>query len=247
MIPSAGVRFGHVLARLGSWGVFVTVPDTNRGTKSRTSWDQPMTKIASGRSAWTAAIVSGAFTSAVSTSGAPTSSKEHWPERLGSIGPGSVTTPAISAPASRAASRVSRPIMSKLTQTARTGADSTEEGRAASCRCYDGIESRKAMAIDRVRAAIEAEAKLVERETGSSALAHRMATSAWRWVYLALGVPTTALAAIAGASALGHYRVVAAVFALAAAIASALLNFLNPGVQAADHRKATARYRAIEN
>src|ERR671928_1768905 len=92
----------------------------------RTSCDQPTTKIASGRSARTASIVSDAFTSAVSTSGAPTSSKEHWPERFGSIGPGSVTTPAISAPASRAASRVSRPIVSKLTQTARTGADSTE-------------------------------------------------------------------------------------------------------------------------
>ena len=36
-------------------------------------------------------------------------------------------------------------------------------------------------------------------------------------------------------------------FALAAAVASALLNFLNPGVQVADHRKATGRYRAIEN
>src|SRR5919206_3931315 len=91
----------------------------------RTSCDQPTTKIASGRSARTASIVSDAFTSAVSTSGAPTSSKAHWPERFGSIGPGSVTTPAISAPASRAASRVSRPIVSKLTQTARTGADST--------------------------------------------------------------------------------------------------------------------------
>src|SRR5207244_8598018 len=134
-------------------------------------------------------IVSDAFTSTVSTSGAPTSSNEHWPERFGSIGPGRVTTPTISAPDSRAARRQSRPIVSKLTQTARTGADSTEEGRGASCRGSDGIESRKAMAIDRVRAAIEAEAKLVERETGSSALAHRMATSAWRWVYLALGVP----------------------------------------------------------
>src|SRR5919198_6671334 len=92
----------------------------------RTSCDQPITKIASGRSARTASIVSGAFTSAVWTSGPPISSKEHWPERFGSIGPGRVTTPAISAPAARAASKVSRPMVSKLTQTARTGADSTE-------------------------------------------------------------------------------------------------------------------------
>src|SRR5437588_1673425 len=95
---------------------------------ARTSCDQPITKIASGRSARTASIVSGALTSSVSTTGAPTSSKEHWPERLGSIGPGRVTTPTISAPDSRAASRQPRPIVSKLTQTARTGADSTEVG-----------------------------------------------------------------------------------------------------------------------
>jgi hypothetical protein len=70
------------------------------------------------------------------------------------------------------------------------------------------------MSTDRVRAAIEAEAKRVERETGTSALAHRMATSVWRWLYLALGVPTTALAAVAGASALAHHRLLAAVLAL---------------------------------
>ena len=103
------------------------------------------------------------------------------------------------------------------------------------------------MSTDPVRAAIEAEAKRVERETRIWALAHRMATSAWRWVYLALGVPTTALAAVAGASALAHHRVVAAVLALAAAVSSALMTFLNPAVQVADHRKAAGRYQAIEN
>ena len=103
------------------------------------------------------------------------------------------------------------------------------------------------MSTDPVRAAIEAEAKRVERETRIWALAHRMATSVWRWLYLALGVPTTALAAVAGGSALAHYRVVAAVFALAAAVSSALMTFLNPAMQVADHRKAAGRYQAIEN
>jgi hypothetical protein len=74
-----------------------------------------------------------------------------------------------------------------------------------------------------------------------------MATSAWRGIYFALGVPTTALAAIAGASALAHYRVVAAVFALAAAIASALMTFTNPAGQVAEHRKASSRYQAVAN
>jgi hypothetical protein len=100
---------------------------------------------------------------------------------------------------------------------------------------------------DGVRAAIESEAKRVERETQVSALAHRMATGTWRLVYLALGVPTTALAAVAGASALADHSVLAAVFALAATAASALMNFMNPARQVADHLKASARYRAIEN
>jgi hypothetical protein len=38
------------------------------------------------------------------------------------MGPGSVTTPTISAPDSAAASRQSRPIVSKLTQTVRIAA-----------------------------------------------------------------------------------------------------------------------------
>src|SRR5947208_9613057 len=100
---------------------------------------------------------------------------------------------------------------------------------------------------DRVRAAVESEAKRIERETGRSAIAHRIATSAWRRIYFVLGVPTTVLAAVAGASALAHYRIVAAVFALAATVASALMTFTNPAAQVAEHRDASGRYRAVEN
>jgi hypothetical protein len=74
-----------------------------------------------------------------------------------------------------------------------------------------------------------------------------MATSAWRRIYFALGVPTTALAAVAGASALAHYRILAAVFALSAAVASALMTFTNPAGQVAEHRKARSRYQAVAN
>lgn len=94
---------------------------------------------------------------------------------------------------------------------------------------------------------VSSEAQYVQHETGVAALAHRMATSAWRVTFLGLGVPTTALAAIAGASALADYKVAAAVLALLAAVASSLMNFLNPAGQVAEHRKAAGRYRAIEN
>ena len=90
---------------------------------SRTSCDQPTTKVRSGSASRKAAIVSGELTSTVSIRRAPSSaaisSNEHWPERFGSIGPGSVTTAATSAPASAAAARQSRPMTSKLTQTSR--------------------------------------------------------------------------------------------------------------------------------
>ena len=82
----------------------------------------------SGSTSRSAAIVSGELTSAVSTSRAPSSaaisSNEHWPERSGSIGPGSVTTATTSAPAAAAAARQSRPITSKLTQTSRMAEES---------------------------------------------------------------------------------------------------------------------------
>ena len=103
-----------------------TPPRTSDEVGSLTSCDHPTTKISSGSSAATAANVSSELTSLVSCRTAPrrpaTSSNEHCPERLGSIGPGSVTTPTISAPTSAAASRQSRPIVSKLTQTVRIAA-----------------------------------------------------------------------------------------------------------------------------
>jgi hypothetical protein len=90
---------------------------------SSTSCDQPTMKIRSGSTARTAAIVSGELTSAVSISSAPSrpaiSSNEHWPERFGSIGRGSVTIATTSVRASAAAARQSRPMTSKLTQTSR--------------------------------------------------------------------------------------------------------------------------------
>ena len=95
---------------------------------SPTSCDQPTMKIRSGSTSRTAPTVAGELTSAVSISFAPNSaaisSNEHCPERLGSIGPGSVTTAATSAPASAAATRQSRPITSKLTQTSRMADES---------------------------------------------------------------------------------------------------------------------------
>ena len=80
------------------------------------------------------------------------------------------------------------------------------------------------MSADRVGAAVESEARRIEHETTCAALA-----------------------TIAGASALAHYRVMAAVFALAAAVSSALMTFTNPAGQVAEHRRASSRYQALAN
>jgi hypothetical protein len=103
------------------------------------------------------------------------------------------------------------------------------------------------VAVDRARAVLEQEGKRIEHESRCAALAHEKATASWRLIYLALGGPATGLAAAAGASALAHEPVVAAVLALSAAVASALMTFLNPSGQVADHRRAAGLYRAIEN
>ncbi|TML63042.1 MAG: SLATT domain-containing protein [Actinobacteria bacterium] len=134
-----------------------------------------------------------------------------------------------------------------LVTTALKAENVAQGQRQARCRSRSSPAGWAAVSADRVGAAIEAEARRIERETACSALAHRMATSAWRRIYFALGVPTTALAAVAGASALAHYRIAAAVFALGAAVASALMTFTNPAGQVAEHRKASSRYRAVEN
>lgn len=119
----------------------------------------------------------------------------------------------------------------------------TDGSRRSTSPTQDRTANRPPAVLD----GVTSEAQRVEHETGVAALAHRMATNAWRLTFLALGVPTTALAALAGASALANYKVAAAVLALLAAVASSLMNFLNPSGQVAEHRKAAGRYRAIEN
>jgi hypothetical protein len=100
---------------------------------------------------------------------------------------------------------------------------------------------------DEMRSSIRSEAQRIEQQTETSALAQRRAAETWGWIYYLVGIPATVLAAFAGASALADYRVLAAVLALSSAVVSGLLTFLNPGAQASDHRKASARFRTIQN
>jgi hypothetical protein len=98
-----------------------------------------------------------------------------------------------------------------------------------------------------IRAGIKEQAERVEEQTAISAVAQRRAAEAWGWIYYVVGVPATVLAALAGASALADYKVLAAVLALSSAVVSAVLTFLNPAGQASEHRKASSRFRSIQN
>jgi len=100
---------------------------------------------------------------------------------------------------------------------------------------------------DKQRKGISDEARRVERETATSALAQRMAADAWGWIFYLIGVPTAILAAVAGAAALVDHKNVAAGLALGAAVTSALTTFMKPGEQAKEHRRASTDYRAVEN
>jgi hypothetical protein len=100
---------------------------------------------------------------------------------------------------------------------------------------------------DPLREAIAEEARHVERQVACSALAQRMAANTWGWILYIVGVPTAALAAVAGASAIADNTTLAAALAIAAAVSSGVATFLNPAGLAGEHRKASTRFRAIEN
>jgi hypothetical protein len=67
-------------------------------------------------------------------------------------------------------------------------------------------------------------------------------------VHLGLGVPSVALAAIAGTSALAEFdnsNLIAGLLALTVAVLSALATWLNPNRTAELHRRASGRYHSI--
>jgi len=103
------------------------------------------------------------------------------------------------------------------------------------------------MGADPFREAIWQEAVKVERKTATSSLAQRKAANWWGYLFYLVGTPTTALAALAGGSAVADNKRLAAALAIAAAITSSVWGFLNPGGKASEHRVASARFRKIEN
>jgi len=104
------------------------------------------------------------------------------------------------------------------------------------------------MAVNQIeRQAIEREAEEVERRTAISALAQRKAANWWGYLFYLVGAPTTALAAVAGGSAVANNTTLAAYLAIGAAVTSSLWVFLNPGGMAREHRIASCHFQALAN
>jgi hypothetical protein len=88
----------------------------------------------------------------------------------------------------------------------------------------------------------------LERDSGNREWGHKLAADFWARVHLILGIPSVALAAAAGTSALAEFdnsNLIAGVLALAVAVLSALATFLNPNRTAELHRRASAKYHSI--
>jgi hypothetical protein len=95
--------------------------------------------------------------------------------------------------------------------------------------------------------AIIKEADRIEEDTLYSAKSQWETARELEWLHLALGIPATIAAAVAGISIVSDDKVLGAVFSGASAVLTALLTFLDPKSKAATHRQAGNIFKAICN
>src|SRR5205823_4224014 len=91
------------------------------------------------------------------------------------------------------------------------------------------------------------EADRVEEDTLYSAKGHFEAAKDLNRLHLAIGIPSTALAAVAAGFARSNYPLIAATLAAAVAVATGLLTFLKPSDRASQHTHAGNAYKAVSN
>ena len=94
------------------------------------------------------------------------------------------------------------------------------------------------------------EARRIQEDSLYSAKGHFVAASVWGNVRLFIGLPTAAMAAVAGASALSDFdshNVVAGVLAIIVSGLTAMTTFLNPNERASAHLRAGNRFNSLKN
>lgn len=91
------------------------------------------------------------------------------------------------------------------------------------------------------------EACRIEEDALLSGKAHFVAAHRWGYVHLWIGIPATAIAAVAGVTALQNHPVIGGVLAIVVAALSALSTFLNPSGRQNAHLLAGNQYLALRN
>jgi hypothetical protein len=94
------------------------------------------------------------------------------------------------------------------------------------------------------------EAKRVENDAFYSSKGHFEAAHSWNRQHLHLGIPSTILSAVIGASALAQFdnhNIIAGFLAILVTVLSALSTFLNPGEKANSHQNAGTKFTAVRN
>lgn len=96
-------------------------------------------------------------------------------------------------------------------------------------------------------AALHREAARIEEDATYSSKSHFNAEDTWVLRHYWLGVPATALAAIAGAALIKSQPEWASAFTLLASLLTGLMTFLKPNERAAMHRAAAGQFLALKN
>lgn len=96
-------------------------------------------------------------------------------------------------------------------------------------------------------AALHREAERIEEDAMYSCKGHFNAEDTWVHRHYWLGIPSTILAAVAGAMLVRCQPELASVCALAASLLTGLMTFLKPNERAALHRAAAGQFLALRN
>jgi hypothetical protein len=110
----------------------------------------------------------------------------------------------------------------------------------------DFVSDQQVSEQDKI-AALRREAERIEEDAMYSSKSHFNAEATWVNRHYWLGIPSTILAAVAGATLIRSQPELASGCALAASLLTGLMTFLKPNERAALHRAAAGQFLALRN
>lgn len=100
---------------------------------------------------------------------------------------------------------------------------------------------------EEVKVKVINEAKRIEEDSLFSAKGHFCDAQFWTNFHLWIGIPTVAIAAIAGGLAFSSATVFAGILSIIVAASTAVITFVNPNEKASAHRNAGVDYNSLRN